>query len=241
MWEPWNESNNTGWSNAANYVSEVLEPFYNAVKAVEPGSSSTVIGGTSLEPSYSWWQQLIAAGGLSYLDVAAIHPYTGNNDSFEEDGMQTQIQQLEGILKGKPLWFTEVGWWSDGDYNYLNQANILARTMIWLKVLNIPRWNYFFDEGAWGNDGVSFSLIQADRRRRLREACGPGHHARRRPRWPTGRTSSMPSTGIPQTYEANVRSTDRGWANQLARGVVRRPGRHRRGDADGTRRWARSR
>jgi hypothetical protein len=201
-WEPWNESNNTGWSNAANYVSEVLEPFYNAVKAVEPGSFSTVIGGTSLEPSYSWWQQLISAGGLSYMDVAAIHPYTGNNDSFEEDGMQTQIQQLKGILKGKPLWFTEVGWWSDGDYNYLNQANILARTMIWLKVLNIPRWNYFFDEGAFGNDGISFSLIQAaDGDDYVKPAAlatmTASAEVADRP------YLSMPSTGIPQTYEAN--------------------------------------
>ena len=29
------------------------------------------------------------------MDVAAIHPYTGNDDSFEEDGMQTQVMQLE--------------------------------------------------------------------------------------------------------------------------------------------------
>ena len=26
--------------------------------------------------------------------------------------------------------------------------------MIWQKVLGIPVWNYFFDEGSWGNDGV---------------------------------------------------------------------------------------
>ena len=38
MWEPWNESNNTGWGNATDYVNEVLKPFYHAVKAAEPGS-----------------------------------------------------------------------------------------------------------------------------------------------------------------------------------------------------------
>ena len=36
-WEPWNESNNTGWSNAADYVSKVLAPFYTAVKSVDLG------------------------------------------------------------------------------------------------------------------------------------------------------------------------------------------------------------
>ena len=104
---------------------------------------------------------MIAAGGLNDLDVASVHPYTGNNDSFEEDGIPAQIRQLQAMLGGKPLWFTEVGWWSDGDYNFLNQANVVARAMIWQKVLGVPVWNYFFDEGNWGNDGVSFSLIQA--------------------------------------------------------------------------------
>ena len=81
----------------------VLEPFYNAVKAVEPGSSSTVIGGTTLGPAAGWWQQLIASGGLKYLNVAAIHPYAGNNDSYEEDGMPALIEQVEGMLAGHTL------------------------------------------------------------------------------------------------------------------------------------------
>ena len=46
MWEPWNEPNNTGWCNGSQYVTQVLEPFYQAVKSVLPGSASTVIGGS---------------------------------------------------------------------------------------------------------------------------------------------------------------------------------------------------
>ena len=202
MWEPWNEPNNTGWSTGGQYVTQVLEPFYQAVKSVLPGSASTVIGGSSLNVSIGWWQQLVAAGGLNDLDVASIHPYTGNNDSFEEDGIPAQVQQLESMLGGKPLWFTEVGWWSNGDYNYLNQANEVARAMIWQKVLGVPVWNYFFDEGNWGNDGVSFSLIQASN---TDDYVKPAALA-------TMATSSeiagrpylsMPATGIPQTYEAS--------------------------------------
>ena len=201
IWEPWNESNNTGWSNAANYVSEVLAPFYKAVKAAEPGSSSTVLGGTSIGPSVGWWQQLIAAGGLSDMDVAAVHPYTGNDDAFDEDGMQTQVEQLQGILQGKPLWFTELGWFSGGDYDYLSQANNLAQMMIWLKALNIPVWNYFFRRGHVGHRAV---LVDPDRRqrRRLREAVGSVHHGRlpqigNRP-YPLDALD-----GIPQTYQAD--------------------------------------
>ena len=211
-WEPWNEPNNTGWGDGSQYVTQILEPFYQAVKAVMPGSSSTVIGGSSLNVSIGWWQQLVAAGGLKDMDVAAIHPYTGNNDSFEEDGIPTQVRQLEGMLGGKALWFTEVGWWSDGDYNYLNQANVVARAMIWQKVLGIPVWNYFFDEGNWGNDGVSFSLIQASN---TDDYVKPAALA-------TMTTSSeiagrpylsMPATGIPQTYEASFGAAPGGHDN----------------------------
>jgi hypothetical protein len=214
MWEPWNEPNNTGWNNASQYVSQVLQPFYAAVKSVEPGSSSTVIGGSSLDISIGWWQQLISSGGLNSLDIASVHPYPGNNDSFEEWGNIPQIQQLKGMLSGKPLWFTEVGWWSDGDYNFLNQANVVSRAMIWQKVLNIPVWSYFFNEGNWGNDGVSFSLIQAGsvddyvKPAALATMATSGQVASRP-------YVSMPATGIPQTYEATF-GPSAGQNNQLA-------------------------
>jgi len=159
-WEPWNESNNTGWSNGGTYATSVLKPFYNAVKSVEPGTTSTVLGGSTLEPVPWWWQQLISAGGLAWMDAAAIHPYTGSNDSYDEDGMVSQVRQLQALLGSKPLWFTEVGWWSDGDYNFLSQADNMASSLVWQRVLGVPVENYFFDEGAWGNDGISFSLIQ---------------------------------------------------------------------------------
>ncbi|HEY4928555.1 MAG TPA: discoidin domain-containing protein [Acidimicrobiales bacterium] len=201
-WEPWNESNNTGWSNGGTYATSVLKPFYTAVKSVEPGSSSTVVGGSTLEPSIGWWQQLAVAGGLAWMDVASIHPYTGSNDAYEEDGMQTQVRQLQALLGAKPLWFTEVGWWSDGDYNFLGQADDVARSLIWQRVLGVPVENYFYDEGDWGNNGVSFSLIQASssdlyvKPSALATMTTSGVLA--------GRPyQSMPSTGIPQTFQAD--------------------------------------
>ena len=201
-WEAWNESNNTGWPNGGTYTTKVLAPFYAAVKSVLPGSASTVIGGSSLEPSFGWWQQLVAAGGLADMDVAAIHPYTGSNDAYEEDGMVAQVQQVQALLGSKPLWFTEVGWWNDGDYNFLAQADNMARSLIWQKVLGVPVENYFFDEGGWGNWGVSFSLIQATssvdyvKPAALATMTTSGILA--------GRPYlGMPSTGIPQSYRAD--------------------------------------
>ena len=222
MWEPWNESNITGWGNASAYVSKVLAPFYAAVKSVLPGGASTVIGGTTIDVSYSWWQQLVAAGGLADMDVAAIHPYPGSNDSFEEDGKPAQIAQLESLLAGKPLWFTEVGWWNDGDYDFLAQANNVARAMIWQKALSVPVWNYYFDEGNWGDWGVSFSLIQAGGSEDFVKpaalaAMTTSNEVAARP------YLGMPSTGMPQTYQAlfgpDAQSADRlaaVWTDGLA-------------------------
>jgi hypothetical protein len=213
-WEPWNEPNNTGWGSGAQYVSEVLKPFYDAVKSVLPGSTSTVVGGSSLSVSVGWWQQVIAAGGLHDLDVASIHPYPGNNDSFEEDGIPAQVEQLKSLLGSTPLWFTEVGWWSDGDYNFLNQANAISRAMIWQKVLGVPVWNYYFDEGNWGNDGVSSSLIQTAN---TDDYVKPAALATMATTSEIGDRAyrSMPTTGIPQTYEASFGATP-GGSDQMA-------------------------
>jgi hypothetical protein len=199
-WEPWNEANNTGWSDPASYVSQVLAPFYQGVKAGDP--SATVIGGSSLGVPLGWWQGLIAAGGLADLDVASIHPYPGNNDAWEEDGIPGQISDLEGMLGSTPVWITEVGWWSNGDYNYLHQADAVSRALLWQHVLHIPVWNYFFDEGSWGNDGVSFSLIQTDGNGD--DYVKPAALATMTETATTaGRPyESMPATGIPQAYDA---------------------------------------
>jgi len=205
-WEPWNESNNTGWGNGGTYTAKVLAPFYAAVKSVLPGSSSTVIGGSTLEPVTWWWQQLVAAGGLADMDVAAVHPYTGSNDAYEEDGMAAQVRQVQALLGGKPLWFTEVGWWSDGGYNFLGQADDVTRSMIWQKALGVPVQNYFYDEGSWGNDGISFSLVQASQ---SVDYVKPAALATMTTsRLLAGRPYlSMPSIGIPQGYRADFGTT----------------------------------
>ena len=201
-WEPWNEANNTGWADGTAYVTKVLAPFTAAVKSVEPGTSSTVLGGSSLEPSVWWWRQIIAAGGLAHMDVAAIHPYTGNNAAFEESGIPTQIAQLQALLGSTPLWFSEVGWWSDGDYNFLGQADSVSRGLLWQRVLGVPVWSYFFDEGSFGNNDISFSLIQA------KNGVDYVKPAALAAMTTSGALAGRPSlgtvtTGIPQTYRAD--------------------------------------
>jgi hypothetical protein len=157
-WEPWNEPNNTGWATGADYVAKVLRPFYQGVKAADP--TATVIGGSTLEVPLDWWRSLIAAGGLAFLDVAAVHPYTGNNDAFEEDGILDDVEALQRLIRQVPLWFSEVGWWGDGDYNVVNQGNDMARAILWQRILHIPVWNYYYVEGSSPPGGVSFTLVK---------------------------------------------------------------------------------
>ena len=221
-WEPWNESNNTGWPNGATYATTVLAPFYAAVKSVEPGFG--VDRHRRVRPSnraVGWWQQLVAAGGLADMDVAAIHPYTGSNDSYEEDGMPAQVRQLQAIIG--------------------SQAAVVHRDrLVERRGLQLPQPGQQrgpvadLAEGARragrelllrrGELGQrrrqSFSLIQAGQQRRLREAGGAGHHDHHRragrPALPVDARHRHPP-GLPGRLRDHV-----GWHHRHGGGLDRR-------------------
>ena len=163
VWEAWNEPNAT-FGAPSDYVTRVLTPFYQAVKAADP--DATVIGGSVVGMDLGYWRGIVAAGGLSALDVAGIHPYSGHNRSYEEQGTPEQMQQLSALLEaGKPgirVWNTELAWWSNGSFDLWAQADYSARAQLWHRAMGIDRWAYFIPEGNWGNDGVTFSAIQVD-------------------------------------------------------------------------------
>jgi hypothetical protein len=162
VWEAWNEPNNT-FGAASAYVDDVLRPFAEAVRRVEPGA--IVVGGSTVGVDLSYWKQIIAAGGLQWLDVAAVHPYTGHNRSWEENGTVDQLRAFRQLLDASggvriPVWNTEQAWWSNGPANLLGQADDSARAILWMRALRIAKWAYFLPEAGWGNDGVTFSAIQ---------------------------------------------------------------------------------
>jgi hypothetical protein len=94
--------------------------------------------------------------------------------------------------------------------------------MIWQKALSVPVWNYFYDEGVWGDANVSFSLVQASEVVDYLKPAGlaamtASNAVAARP------YLGMPSTGIPQTYQAlfgpDAQSADRldaVWSDGLA-------------------------
>ncbi len=164
-WAPWNEPNNTGFGDGAQYVTQVLAPFARAVHAADP--AYRVVGGNALNVVVPWYQQAVDAGACQSWDVVGIHPYTGFNRSWDEEGDQGpigQITRLREVLAAcgpdVEVWNTESGWWSDGPANEWGQAYDVARTSLWQSALDVSAWMYFFSEGGWGEGGNSWSLVQ---------------------------------------------------------------------------------
>lgn len=163
-WEAWNEPN-ASYGSPSAYVDNVLEPFYNAVKSVDPAAQ--VIGGTVVGMDLSYWQGIAAAGGFRYMDIAAIHPYTGHNRGFEEQGFAAAYAQLRALMAANgagsmPVWITEIGWWSTGAEDYFDQGDRLARAELWMHALGIPVMEYLDYQGNWTTNGLDYSLINAD-------------------------------------------------------------------------------
>jgi hypothetical protein len=157
VWEAWNEPNAT-YGPAGEYVSKVLAPFTRAVRRADPGAK--VIGGSTVSVHLGYWKGILAADGLRWMDIAGVHPYTGHNRSWEEDGTVAQLRELRLLLGPFPIWNTEHAWWSNGSANLLRQADNSARAMLWMRAFGIERWAYFIAEGGWGDHNASFSAIQ---------------------------------------------------------------------------------
>lgn len=167
LWAPWNEPNNTGFGDGGDYARDVLAPFAQGVKGAVP--AARVIGGNALNLVVPWYQQLVDAGGCDSLDIVGIHPYTGFNRSWDEEGQGGPLGQIAGLHEvleacpaAPPVWNTESGWWSDGPGNHWAQAHDVARTLLWQRALGVDEWTYFFSEGGWGEGGFSWSLLQVD-------------------------------------------------------------------------------
>lgn len=164
LWAPWNEPNNTGISGA-DYARQILAPVADAVHRTDP--RARVIGGNALNVVVPWYADAVAAGACASWDVVGIHPYTGFNRSWDEEGAQGplgQIAELRDVLSAcgddVEVWNTESGWWSDGPANQWQQAYDVARTSLWQSALGVGAWMYFFSEGGWGEAENSWSLLQ---------------------------------------------------------------------------------
>ncbi len=174
-WECWNEPDNNSFSSAASYVTNALEPCYNAVKSVS--SSDQVIGISNENYSVSNYSQYVAAGALNYLNIVAFHGYTGWNRSeveqgniipsiYNNTGETGQIQALQTYLTSQgysgPIYDTESGFWNNtlaSPYNYYNQGDLLVTKMILYQSDGINRYNNFFNSGQYQVNGTYWELL----------------------------------------------------------------------------------
>ncbi|MGA0567137.1 hypothetical protein ACO2Q7_07385 [Rathayibacter sp. KR2-224] len=163
-WEAFNEPNSF-YDSADEYWKTVELPFAEAAHAAKAGSY--VIAGNLLGFETDWWKKAAADGVCSHVDAIGVHPYTGWNRSWEEEGFDAKgagydalRQALGSSCARLPLWDTESGWTSDSATAYWAQGSNIARKLMWYQQDGIAGWTYFYSEGGWGENDSSWSLIQ---------------------------------------------------------------------------------
>lgn len=160
---PWNEPNQAMSGDA--YAKLVSIPFANAAHAAAPGS--IVIAGNTLGFAFDFWAEAVGAGICDAVDAIGVHPYTGWNRSWEEQGFAAEgagFDELRATLgpecTQKPIWDTETGFTSDGAAAFWAQGANVARKLLWYQRSDVAGWTYFFSEGGWGESDLSWSLLQ---------------------------------------------------------------------------------
>lgn len=163
-WAAFNEPN-AAFDSADDYWTAVEIPFADAAHAASPDAE--VIAGNTLGFDPGWWARAEPNGVCSRVDAIGVHPYTGWNRSWEEEGFIVEgegydelVQALGPACAALPLWDTESGWTADGAVAAWAQGSNVARKLLWYQHEGIAGWTYFFSEGGWGENGLSWSLIQ---------------------------------------------------------------------------------
>lgn len=207
-WEAFNEPNNS-YETADTYWKQVELPFADAAHAANP--KSYVIAGNTLGFETDWWKHAVSDGVCSHVEAIGVHPYTGWNRSWEEEGFEakgagydTLRKALGSSCSALPLWDTESGWTSDSATAFWDQGSNVARKLLWYELDGISGWTYFYSEGGWGENDSSWSLIQ------YRSYVKPGalaYAAVSRMLHSRGRPQTV-STGIPFTHVVRVPGDD---------------------------------
>ena len=225
-WEAWNEPDNNSFgpsqTAASSYVPEALEPVWEAKQAVEP--SDMVVGISNDDYSVSNYQSYVKAGALNYLNVIALHSYTGWNQSYEEQGNVIpsiyntagetgQLQALQTYLTGAgysgPLFDTESGFYeNDGNqgsadpWDYYTQGDKMVRKMILEQSIGMDWLSNYYNEGAYPINQYGYGGLFNDGL--FDNALSPGALATLNYEDTLGGRTFLAwlPTGIPHTYAA---------------------------------------
>ena len=247
-WMDYNEFNNTIYGTPADAVNNLIIPAYSALKTAgtKLGQTETVIGGSLLGgQNVSYIKGMVAAGMLNYIDAFDVHPYPGDNRSYEEQGEIIPplnanpgeatnlgyLDQMKALMNGKPLTDSEFGVWQSGQSSTYGQGDVIVRASILQNSIGMTNLSVFINDGCYQTAGVNWGTV----------GCGhdggdlPGVTAQvTMQRMLNGATVSQNRkfvqwlpTGIPHTYAAlyGPSGTDTGsvavaWASDFTTSIL---------------------
>jgi hypothetical protein len=145
-WELWNEPDlDKYWSAGEQaYVSSILIPGYQGVKAADP-AAQVVLGGPSWA-SGDWLHGIYQYGGGDSFDIMAWHAYGSASD------VMSSVDNVLPILAdhhqaSKPLWIGEFGL-ADGSNRNSDQASLLTDVLTAHSAIAQADWYTLRDEDA---------------------------------------------------------------------------------------------
>jgi len=142
-WEPRNEPN--GGSSGADFAAKEMKPFYEAVKAVDPGLKVMGPGTVSIGPGLlPWIEDFFKAGGAKSIDVFSFHAYNNINGDLwlARKSMDTLAALLERHgVGGIEKWQTEQGFFAAvyGAYQPRLQGRWTMLEMMVFEQYGIPK------------------------------------------------------------------------------------------------------
>jgi len=172
-WEVWNEPNIFYWKGTPQQYAVLLRSVTPVIHAASP--KAKVVGMATAFSDVPFLRAVLDAGADP--DVVSVHPYRGGapdvpSKLLQFDGgrephtMAEETRGVRAVIGDRPLWFTEVGWWSaEGGVSEQEQADYLARTYAIALSEGVAKvfWYAFIDAGTTpGYDQDHFGLLRPD-------------------------------------------------------------------------------
>jgi len=146
IWEMWNEPDLTNYWNSGEqaYVTSILVPGFNAVRAADP-SAKVVIGAPS-QANSSWLNSIYTMGGGNSFDIMAYHDY---GPYPLADGSTVQ-SVLDAHGQGsKPIWLGEYGLQENAIAD-VNQQALMTATLTQSGSVALAQWYNLRDDYTMG-------------------------------------------------------------------------------------------
>ncbi len=168
-WQVWNEPDNKDvWPGmtAQNYAGLLKEAY---IEAKQADRAVKILGPTIDSGDIEYLEDVFKAGGLDYIDIITVHPYSYPLP-IEESWQLQAFSEIRRLMREygeeKPIWVSEVGvsTYADG-VNEGRQAEMLVRIYLTLIAsgAEVVTWYDLVDDGSdFGNREDNFGLLHRD-------------------------------------------------------------------------------